>query len=294
MISNESTELDNKVIRGADEDNHKDSGNKSCAAESSDSFLSCSERESMTTNQDANNQEIEARNLLAIKLKSNESDTKNEECDKAYKSDEGSITRENINIAITSSDKGSIEIDEFGDLNDDSLRGTSFTISNLGNNDFSKEKDDISHNGRSFSINDVVNLIREVVSQILTTPTRDDSSNTQSVTNDIVQDEEPPKTNHTDGREKNSTNSLYESLRHRDSQLETTNFVANNTITKSKFKPPKSKNWSKLKKLILLKRSIKVLERARKVNPQPLNFCPEPAPYTIIQSFAARLRQKSG
>jgi len=85
----------------------------------------------------------------------------------------------------------------------------------------------ISHNGRSFSINDDVNLIREAVSQILTTPTRDDSSNTQSVTNDIVQDEEPPKTDHTDGREQNSTNSLYESLRHRDSQLETMDFVAN-------------------------------------------------------------------
>ncbi|KAG5599590.1 hypothetical protein H5410_030960 [Solanum commersonii] len=34
------------------------------------------------------------------------------------------------------------------------------------------------------------------------------------------------------------------------------NFVANNTITESKFEPPKSKNWSKLKKLILLKESI--------------------------------------
>ncbi|WMV33022.1 hypothetical protein MTR67_026407 [Solanum verrucosum] len=116
MISDESIELDIKVIRGADEDNHKDGGNKCCAAESSDSFLSCSERESMTTNQDANNQDIEARKLLAVKLvreaikrilllevqdhsynqlatssdlcneeNSNESDTKNEECDKAYK-----------------------------------------------------------------------------------------------------------------------------------------------------------------------------------------------------------------
>ncbi|KAG5632090.1 hypothetical protein H5410_003807 [Solanum commersonii] len=36
-------------------------------------------------------------------------------------------------VASTSSNKGSIEIDEFGDLNDDSLRGTSSTISNLGN-----------------------------------------------------------------------------------------------------------------------------------------------------------------
>ncbi|KAK6794205.1 hypothetical protein RDI58_007658 [Solanum bulbocastanum] len=93
MISDESIELDSKVIRGADKDNHKDGGNKSYATESFDSFLSCSERESMTTNQDANNQGIEA---LCNKEKSNEPDTKNKECDKAYKSDEGSITTENI------------------------------------------------------------------------------------------------------------------------------------------------------------------------------------------------------
>ncbi|KAG5580528.1 hypothetical protein H5410_051155 [Solanum commersonii] len=95
MLSDESTELDSKVIHGADEDNHKDSANKSCAAKISNSFLSCSERESTTTNQDANNQEIEA---LCNEENSNESDIKNEECDKAYKSDEGSITRENSDI----------------------------------------------------------------------------------------------------------------------------------------------------------------------------------------------------
>ncbi|KAK6778959.1 hypothetical protein RDI58_025677 [Solanum bulbocastanum] len=322
-----------KVIRGANKDNHKDGSNKSCAAESSDSFLSFSERESMTTIQDANNQEIEA---LRTEENSNESDTKNEECDKASKSDEGNVIRDNIgspekqkneerlvpdpeaekvnlkhqiederksaeewmldyalqkaisqlaltqkrkvgllvtafenvvpprgsNIQVTfpklksrnevnlqtagkgntsvsnadnvrehvdkrnaqddrsmsknddtqkaivlckkldevtntSSDKGSVEIEGFGDSNDDS---TSFTISNLGNDndetqennmnlsewneqldkvnnnktlaetntdnslhDFSEEKDDISHNGRSFSKNDVVNLTREAV-----------------------------------------------------------------------------------------------------------------------------------
>ncbi|KAG5583474.1 hypothetical protein H5410_054101 [Solanum commersonii] len=551
MISDESTELDSKVICGADEDNHKDGSNKSCAAESSDSFLSFSERESMTTKQDANNQEIESRKLLAVKLvreaierillpevqdhssdnqlvtsevcneeNSNESDTKNEECDKASKSDEGNVTRDNTGspekqenkelvtnkaekkapthwsnlkrwiilqrfvkeleklrkfnprkprylplepdpeaekvnlkhqiederksaeewmldyalqkaisqlaptqkrkvgllvtafenvvpprgsniqvtfptlktrnednlqtagkgnalvsnadnvrahvnaeddwpmlrnddtqkaivlcqkldeVASTSSDKGSAAIEEFGDSNDDSLRGTSSTISNLGNDsdkthennmnlseceatvnkqkhismwhlisqhilsdvvskigneqldevnnnktlaetnldnslhDFSEEKDDIGHNGRSFSRNDAVNLIREAVSQILTTPTQDDSSNTHSVTSNIVQDEQPPKTDHTDCGEQNSTKSLYESLKHGDSQLETKELAGNNTITESKFDLPKSKNWSKLKKMILLKRSIKVLERARKVNPQPPQLLP--------------------
>ncbi|KAH0721280.1 hypothetical protein KY290_006203 [Solanum tuberosum] len=563
MISDESTELDSKVTRGAEEDNHKDSGNKSCAAESSDSFLSCSERESMTANQDANNQETEAQvqdqssdnqsatsegthyTTVCTEENSNESDTKREQCDKAFESDEENIIRENAgspekqeneervtnkaekkapthwsnlkrwiilqrfikeleklrkfnprkprylqlepdpeaekvnlkhqiederksaeewmldyalqkaisqlaptqkrkvgllvtafenvvpprgsNIQVTfptlktrnednlqtagkgnasvsnagnvrehvdkrnaeddklmlknddtqkaivlckkldevtstSSDKGSVEREEFGDSNDDS---TSSTISNLGNDgdktqennmnlseceatesitvssnenekiteaeddngtyrkqvnkqkhismwhlisqhilsdvskigneqldeandnktlaetntdnslhDFSEEKDDMSHNGRSFSRNDAVSLIKEAVSQILPTPTQDDSSDTRSVTSDILPDEEPPKTDHIDRGEQNSTDSLYKSLRHRDSQLETTDFVDNNTITESKFEPPKSKNWSKLKKLILLKRSIKVLERARKVNPQPPQLLP--------------------
>lgn len=53
MISDESTDLDTKLTCG---DDHKDGGNKSCAAESSDS------------SSNTYNQEIEARKLLAIKL----------------------------------------------------------------------------------------------------------------------------------------------------------------------------------------------------------------------------------
>ncbi|KAJ8570446.1 hypothetical protein K7X08_037418 [Anisodus acutangulus] len=63
VISDEYTESDSKVTCGADEENHK-----FCAAESSYSLLKFSERESMTTNQDADNQGVEARKFLAIKL----------------------------------------------------------------------------------------------------------------------------------------------------------------------------------------------------------------------------------
>ncbi|KAJ8534472.1 hypothetical protein K7X08_016200 [Anisodus acutangulus] len=109
MISDEYTESDSKVTCG---------DLKFCAAESSYSLLKFSERESMTTNQDADSQGVEARKFLAIKLvreaierillpevqdqssdnqsvticteeNFKESNTKNE-------SDEGSITRENI------------------------------------------------------------------------------------------------------------------------------------------------------------------------------------------------------
>ncbi|CAN4109183.1 unnamed protein product [Withania somnifera] len=139
------------------------------------------------------------------------------------------------------------------------------TETNAGNSiqDFSEEKDDISQYGRSFSRNDAVNLIREAVHQILTTTTHDDSSDTQC-------------------GEQNSTNSFCISLIHRDS-LETDEFAAN-TITKLEesviphaktiFEPSKSNYWSKLKELILLKRSIKALERSRKINPQPPQLLP--------------------
>ncbi|OIT27809.1 PREDICTED: uncharacterized protein LOC109213455 [Nicotiana attenuata] len=123
MIPDVSTELDSKLTYGAGEENHKNEGNKSCAAESSVSFLNFFERESVTTNQDADNQEIEVRKIFAIKIvreaierilipevqdqssddqsvtsevcteeNFKESDTKNEECDKASQSDEGSIS----------------------------------------------------------------------------------------------------------------------------------------------------------------------------------------------------------
>ncbi|PHU05958.1 hypothetical protein BC332_26780 [Capsicum chinense] len=127
MIPDESTKLDSEVSRGADEENDKDEGNKTCPAESSDSFSSFSESDLMTTNQDADNQETEVRKPLAIKLVREaiervllqevqdqssdnqssvtsevctdedfkESDTKNEEHDKASKSDERNITGEN-------------------------------------------------------------------------------------------------------------------------------------------------------------------------------------------------------
>ncbi|PHT44819.1 hypothetical protein CQW23_13977 [Capsicum baccatum] len=127
MIPDESTELDSEVSRGVDEENDKDEGNKTCPAESSDSFSSFSESDLMTTNQDSDNQETEARKLLAIKLVREaierillqevqdqssdnqssvtsevctdedfkESDTKNEEHDKASESDERNITGEN-------------------------------------------------------------------------------------------------------------------------------------------------------------------------------------------------------
>ncbi|KAK6791557.1 hypothetical protein RDI58_010638 [Solanum bulbocastanum] len=305
MISAESAELDNKVICGA-EDNHKDSGNKSCATESSDSFVCFSKRESMTTKQDANNQEIETRKCLAVKLvreaierillpevqdhsldtqlvtceeNSNESDTKNEECDKASKLDEGNVIGDNngnpeklrtfnptklqylqlepdpeaekVNLKHQIEDERESNDDDKTQENSMNLsecKATeSITVSSDENEKITEEEDD--NGGYRKQVKNRSTSARGISYH---------STFFQSVTNDIVQDEEQSKSNHTNDRVENSTNSLYESLRHHDSQLETTNFVANNSITESKFEPPKSKNWSNTKKLILLKRSIKL------------------------------------
>ncbi|MCD7459287.1 hypothetical protein HAX54_040546 [Datura stramonium] len=154
--------------------------------------------------------------------------------------------------------------------------------------DFSETKDDAdtsredhypSHHGRSFCRDDAVKLIREAVNEILTTPIQDDSSDTQSVTSDIIPDQELSEA---EGETKNSSNST-ESLIDLD-MTEGGNMLDQERkdpkeeralpLAKNKPEPQKSKNWSKLKKLILLKRSIKALERARKFNPRAPQLLP--------------------
>ncbi|KAM3281128.1 hypothetical protein P3S67_028148 [Capsicum chacoense] len=79
--------------------------------------------------------------------------------------------------------------------------------------DFSETKDDAEtsredHNprqqGRSFCRDDAVKLIRKEVNEILTTPIHDDSSDTQSVTSDIISDQELSEA---EGEVNNSSNS---------------------------------------------------------------------------------------
>ncbi|XP_009589706.1 uncharacterized protein [Nicotiana tomentosiformis] len=163
--------------------------------------------------------------------------------------------------------------------------------------DTSREDHNPSHNGRNFCRDDAVKLIREAVNEILTTPIQDDSSDTQSVTSDITMDQEFSEM---EGEAKNSSNSTEESLTNHDMSedgkmfdQETKGPEANTIITeeeralplaKNKPEPQKSKNWSKLKKLILLKRSIKALEKARKFNPrapQLLPPTPDQEPETV-------------
>ncbi|XP_009787828.1 uncharacterized protein [Nicotiana sylvestris] len=163
--------------------------------------------------------------------------------------------------------------------------------------DTSREDHNPIHNGRNFCRDDAVKLIREAVNEILTTPIQDDSSDTQSITSDITMDQ---GFSDMEGEAKNSSNSTEESLTNhgmsedgKTLDQETKGPEANTisteedkslALTKNKIEPQKSKNWSKLKKLILLKRSIKALEKARKFNPrapQLLPPTPDQEPETV-------------
>ncbi|PHU17095.1 hypothetical protein BC332_12790 [Capsicum chinense] len=133
--------------------------------------------------------------------------------------------------------------------------------------------------GRSFYRDDVVKLIREAVNEILTMPIQDDSSDTQSVTSDIISDQELSKA---EGKVNNSLNSakilknldITEDGKMLDQEMKDPKEERELPLTMNKPKTQMSKNWSKLKKLILPRISIKGLEKARKFNPREPQLIP--------------------
>ncbi|XP_055800654.1 uncharacterized protein LOC129870089 [Solanum dulcamara] len=142
-----------------------------------------------------------------------------------------------------------------------------------------REDHNPSHHGRSFCRDDAVKLIREAVNEILTTPIQDDSSDTQSVTSDIIPDQELSEAEGEANSSSNSTESLTnldmkEGGKMLDQETKDPKEERALPLAKNKPETQKSKNWSKLKKLILLKRSIKALERARKFNPRAPQLLP--------------------
>ncbi|KAK3029585.1 hypothetical protein RJ639_038336 [Escallonia herrerae] len=138
--------------------------------------------------------------------------------------------------------------------------------------DASQENLDASHQKIEFSRSDAVKLVQEEVDEILLPEIQDDSSDAQSTASDIAPD---PKL-----LEKCDGDSGTRGVEAADS-LEEEKGTAAETVTspeeervatslvRNKYVQQKSKNWNKLKKLILLKRSIKALETVRKLNSRP-------------------------
>ncbi|CAA3032714.1 calmodulin binding PICBP-like [Olea europaea subsp. europaea] len=123
--------------------------------------------------------------------------------------------------------------------------------------DLGKENRVPSHLNSAFTKTDAIKLVQEVVDEILLPEVQDDSSDTQSVTSDFSRDQE-----------------ISESL---DQEKETQSCEGGISVGQKgleqksarKTESLKSKNWSKLNKLILLQRSIKALEKARKLKLRP-------------------------
>ncbi|CAH9102647.1 unnamed protein product [Cuscuta europaea] len=105
---------------------------------------------------------------------------------------------------------------------------------------------------QDFSRDDAIELVKEVVHEIFITKVQDDSSDTQLVTSDMVPGKELPVIN----LPQNNSNQV------RDGD------AGDSIVVKEEGKKQvtlsKSKNWSKLKRLMLLKRSITALQSARK------------------------------
>ncbi|XP_057506662.1 calmodulin binding protein PICBP-like isoform X2 [Actinidia eriantha] len=155
-----------------------------------------------------------------------------------------------------------------------------------------KEDLDSSNKRTGFTQRDAVKLVKEAIEEILVPEIQDDSSDAQSVASDIAPEQELPEKNH--GGVDTPKNSVRECEKgevegHKIFNQEEKGFAGHNiqypdqqraiSFVGTQSDQNKPKNWSKLKKLILLKRTIKALEKARKSNiraPQILPRKPDP------------------
>ncbi|KAI8562386.1 hypothetical protein RHMOL_Rhmol03G0032100 [Rhododendron molle] len=130
-----------------------------------------------------------------------------------------------------------------------------------------------------FSQRDAVKLVREAIKEILSPEVNDDSSDSQSVACDIITEQELPETNHGNVEESSIETPIYPpkdgSVYRKTEEKEKENGLAADNIPTldeektvslegTKSDQGKPKNWSKLRRLMLLKRSMKALENARK------------------------------
>ncbi|KAL0339726.1 UNVERIFIED_CONTAM: Calmodulin binding protein PICBP [Sesamum radiatum] len=147
---------------------------------------------------------------------------------------------------------------------------------NVQPTDDSSETNHVTSNlSGAFTKSDALKLIKEAVDEILQPEIQDDSSDTQSVTSESISDQDFSDGNFTEigGQNFSSEDGVLmdeegQSWMH-DSVSTQDETKAESKVSKESHEQPKAKNWSKLKKLMLLKRSIKALENARKLKPQP-------------------------
>lgn len=156
-----------------------------------------------------------------------------------------------------------------------------------------KEIDVASYHRAEFSRNQVLKLVKEAIQEILSPEIQDDSSDTLSVSSEIIPDKELSNKDSSEGAKQSSTGLTEQNAREIDRSEEGisldggkgSNNNANTeedcriaeSLEKSKSDLPKAKNWSKLKRLMLLKRSIKAMEKARNLKLKPPQQLPLPS-----------------
>uniref|UniRef100_F6HLN8 Calmodulin-binding domain-containing protein n=1 Tax=Vitis vinifera TaxID=29760 RepID=F6HLN8_VITVI len=164
--------------------------------------------------------------------------------------------------------------------------------------DFSETNPDMEDNGADcqkieLCQIDAIRLVEEAIDGILLPETQDNLSDDHSVTSDTNSDQEISETNHGKDKERNipaspspakdgfrELNEIHGRVADPEQTLlkhdNTTVQVREKTIFKVEDKPSQKmrKSWSNLKKVILLKKFIKAVEKVSKFNPQEPRYLP--------------------
>ncbi|XWS43089.1 hypothetical protein CRYUN_Cryun16bG0071800 [Craigia yunnanensis] len=149
--------------------------------------------------------------------------------------------------------------------------------------------------------NEIIKLVEEAIDEIPLPEIQNDTSDNQSVTGDVIPDQELSEKKHgeeevkfisssTDSAKENSEEAkniraeLPSTLNSEEKILKSENVstqkeAKSGTEEGNKSKKRVQKNWSNLKKLILLRRFVKALEKVKEFNPQGPRYLPlDPAP----------------
>ncbi|TXG70274.1 hypothetical protein EZV62_005209 [Acer yangbiense] len=139
---------------------------------------------------------------------------------------------------------------------------------------------------------DAVKLVQEAFDKILS-EIPDNSADDQSISSDITSEEDLLEKNHSDGGERSITSSFEctkESVKQIPEESEVEAVDVNSKTSEEEKAASKqenkssqqiSKNWSNLKKVIILKRFVKALEKVKDFNPRKPRFLPvDPDPET--------------
>ncbi|CAH9100752.1 unnamed protein product [Cuscuta europaea] len=133
---------------------------------------------------------------------------------------------------------------------------------------------------RSFNRDDAIKLVREAVNEILITQIQDDTFDANSDQTHMSSGEKISEENELVAKGKESgTDNLIENEEIREPSL-----AKKEEVVEAKPELQKSNKWGKLKKLLILKRSIVALENARKIKfqePLHLSLMPNPEPERV-------------